>query len=161
MSELNSESYTDYDGKTAVHEDTMKDMFLCFEIGSENYAIEVLAVKEIINIFSITPVPDTPACIKGIVNLRGDIAPVMSVRLRFGKEEKEYGDQTCIIVLNTNDMIIGLIVDSVSGCAIIPDEDILPAPSAKLNKANLFVKNIGKTEGSMKLLIDVEKLLFS
>ena len=141
-------------------DNTTKDLFLTFRIASEEYAIEVNFIKEIITICPVTVVPETPTFIKGIINLRGDIVPVISVRSRFGLPEADYDDATCIIVLDFDDYIIGLIADRVTGVVTIPEENVSPPPSAKLAYSNEYVKSIGKTADGVKLLLDIYKLLF-
>ena len=143
---------------------TIKDMYFIFEIDGEDYGVEVAYVKEIvpIGIKKITKVPHLPNYIEGIVNLRGDIIGVLSVRKRFGKESKEYDEKTCIIVLDLSQLnlgLLGLIVDSVNAAYTIPHEDISAPPSAKLNNHNQFIRNIGRTVDGVKLLIDLEKFL--
>lgn len=139
-------------------EDTQKGKFLTFTLGNEAYGIEIQFVTEIIGIQSITEVPELPQYIKGIINLRGKIIPVMDVRLRFGKAPKDYNDRTCIIVVDIMEMSIGLIVDSVSEVISIPDTEIVPPP--ELNKAgNRYIKGIGKVGNEVKLLLECEKLL--
>lgn len=139
-------------------EDTQKGKFLTFTLGNEAYGIEIQFVTEIIGIQSITEVPEIPQYIKGIINLRGKIIPVMDVRLRFGKSPKDYNDRTCIIVVDIMEMSIGLIVDSVSEVISIPDTEIVPPP--ELNKAgSRYIKGIGKVGNEVKLLLDCQKLL--
>jgi purine-binding chemotaxis protein CheW len=139
-------------------EDTQKDKFLTFSIGSEFYGIEIRYVTEIIGIQAITEVPELPNYIRGIINLRGKIIPIMDVRLRFKKPIKEYNDRTCVIVVDIKDVSIGLIVDSVSEVMSIADSDIVPPPD--INKyGNKYIKGIGKTGSDVKLLLDCDKLL--
>lgn len=153
---LGAEQHTD----ARSEDNSAKDLFLTFKLADEEYAIDVSFIKEIITICPVTVVPETPDYIKGIINLRGDIVPVLSVRTRFGLPEIEYDDSTCIIVLDFDDYIIGLIADSVTGVLTIPEQNILPPPTAKLSFLNEFVKSIGKTTEGVKLLLDVYKLLF-
>jgi len=139
-------------------EDTQKGKYLTFVVGNEVYGIEIRYVTEIIGIQAITEVPELPVYIKGIINLRGKIIPVMVVRLRFNKEPKEYNDRTCVVVVDIGEISIGLIVDSVSEVLDIPDEDIVPPP--QVNKAqNRYIKAIGKVDNKVSLLLDCEKLL--
>jgi len=139
-------------------EDTQKGKYLTFVVGNEVYGIEIRYVTEIIGIQAITEVPELPVYIKGIINLRGKIIPVMDVRLRFNKEPKEYNDRTCVVVVDIGDISIGLIVDSVSEVLTIPDEDIVPPP--QVNKVqNHYIKAIGKVDNKVSLLLDCEKLL--
>ena len=139
-------------------EDTLKGKHLIFFVGNEMYGMEIRYITEIIGIQPITQVPEMPEYVKGITNLRGKIIPVMDARLRFKKEVKEYDDRTCIIVIDTNDISIGLIVDSVAEVISIRDEDIAPPPD--FNKAgHKYIKGVGKAGGSVKLLLDCQKLL--
>jgi purine-binding chemotaxis protein CheW len=139
-------------------EDTLKGKYLIFSMGDELYGIEIRYITEIIVIQPITVVPEMPQYIKGITNLRGKIIPVMDARLRFKKEVREYDDRTCIIVLDSNDISTGLIVDSVSEVIAIADEDIASPPD--INHGGIkYIKGIGKTDGKVELLLDCNKLL--
>jgi len=140
-------------------EDTQKGRFLTFVIGKEVYGIEIKYVIEIINIQKITEVPELPDYIKGIINLRGKIIPVMDVRLRFRKEAKEYNDRTCIVVVDIEDISVGLIVDSVSEVISITEEDIVPPPDENTGFNNRYIKGIGKVGDEVKLLLYLRKLL--
>jgi len=141
-------------------DDTTKDLYLIFETDNEDYALDVAGVIEIIPMPAITFVPHVQPYMKGIINLRGDIVPVISVRKRFGKTEIPYNDLTCIVVIKHGEYTLGLIVDSVSGVMPITPDLIAPPPSARLSHSNMFIKNVGKTEGGIKLLLDVEKVIF-
>lgn len=142
-----------------VEEDTQKNRFLVFFLDKETYGIEIKYVTEIVGIQNISEMPELPTYIKGIINLRGKIIPVMDVRIRFRKGPKDYNDRTCVIIIDVNDILIGLIVDSVSEVLTIKDEDIVKPP--RLNKTfnNRYIKNIGKIDKDIKLIIDCEKLL--
>lgn len=140
-------------------DDTTKDQYLTFEIDGEDYGIAIANIKEIISICSITKVPHTVDYIKGIVNLRGDIIAVIDVRKRFMKEERAYDNLTCIVVIEYGEYSLGLIVDNVREVLYISEEDVVSPPSAKLNYANQFIKNIGKVNGNVKLLLDLDKFL--
>ncbi len=144
--------------EAAYEEDAQKDKFLTFSLGNEYYGIEIKQVTEIIGIQAITGVPELPEYIKGIVNLRGKIIPVMDVRLRFKKPFREYNDRTCIIVIDIQEVSIGLIVDSVSEVLSIPGDDIVPPPDVSKG-ANRYIKGIGKVGNDVKLLLDCDKLL--
>lgn len=140
-------------------EDTQKGKFLTFFIGKEAYGIEIKHVTEIIGIQEITEVPELPVYVKGIINLRGKIIPVMDVRLRFSMKPMVYNDRTCIIVIDIQDISIGLIVDNVAEVLDISDENIVPPPDIKTGFQNRYVKGIGKVGSEVKLLIDCDKLL--
>lgn len=141
-----------------TEEDTQKGRFLTFALGNETYGIEIMYVTEIIGIQSITELPELPEYMKGIINLRGKIIPVMDVRLRFKKEFREYNDRTCIVVVDIKEVAIGLIVDSVSEVLTIQEQDIAPPPQMR-GQSNRYIKNIGKAGNEVKLLLDCEKLL--
>lgn len=135
--------------------------FLTFTIAGQEYGIEIKSVTEIIGIQKITDLPDLPEFVKGVINLRGKVIPVIDVRLRFGMEEREYDERTCIVVVNINDTSVGLVVDTVSEVMNIPEENIEPPP--KVNKridGNRFVHGLGKVEDEVKILLNTEKLLF-
>jgi purine-binding chemotaxis protein CheW len=139
-------------------EDTQSGKYLTFKLENEYYGIAIKYVTEIINMLPITQIPGLPEYIKGIINLRGKIVPVMDVRLRFNMNVLEYNDRTCIIVAMIDNMDIGFIVDSVSEVLIIPDTDIVPPP--EMNKlSNKFINGIGKVGSDIKLLLDYHSLL--
>ncbi|MBV7273812.1 purine-binding chemotaxis protein CheW [Clostridium sp. PL3] len=140
-------------------EDTQKGRFLTFTLGSEAYGIEIKYVTEIIGVQEITEVPELPGYIRGIINLRGKIIPVMDVRLRFGKEFKEYNDRTCVIVIDIQDISVGLIVDNVSEVISIQEQDIVAPPDLNKGSGNKYIKGIGKVGSKVKLLLDCKKLL--
>ena len=142
-----------------LEEDTQKGRFLTFALGNESYGIEIKYVTEIIGIQPITEMPELPEYVKGIINLRGKIIPVMDIRLRFKKEPKEYNDRTCVIVIDIKDVSIGLIVDTVAEVLTIPDQDIVSPPKMNKDFKNRYIKNIGKTGNDVKLLLDCERLL--
>lgn len=142
-----------------VEEDTQKDRYLTFLIGEECYGFEIKHVTEIIGIQAITEIPELPEYVKGIINLRGKIIPVMDVRLRFKKECLVYNDRTCVIVVDVNDISIGFIVDQVAEVMSIPEEDIVDPPQVHKGMNNKYIKKIGKVGNSVKLLLDCEMLL--
>ena len=142
-----------------MEKDTQKGKYLTFLLDKETYAIEIKFVTEIIGIQPITEVPELPAYVKGIINLRGKIIPVMDVRLRFKKKAMEYNDRTCIIVIEVKDISIGLIVDNVSEVLSIADDDIVPLPDINKGTENRYIKAIGKVDKEVKLILDCEKLI--
>jgi purine-binding chemotaxis protein CheW len=144
-----------------VIEDAQKGRFLAFLIGNEAYGIEIKYVTEIIGIQSITEMPEMPSYVKGIINLRGRIIPLIDVRLRFGKEPRDYDDRTCVIVVGVGGFSYGLIVDSVFEVLSIPDEETTPLPEINMASGNKFVKLIGKTTAGIVLIVDCERLLTS
>ena len=148
-----------YENILDLEEDTQRGRFLTFILGKETYGLEIKYVKEIIGIQAISEIPELPSYAKGIINLRGKIIPLMDVRLRFKKEPKEYNDRTCVIVIEINQLSIGLIVDSVSEVITIPEEGIVDPPKMHSGFNNRYIKNIGKVGSDVKLLLDCEMLL--
>ncbi len=139
-------------------EDTLSGRYLTFNIDNECYGIEIRYVTEIINMLPITPVPGLPMYVKGIVNLRGRIIPVMDIRIRFNKQSVEYGERTCIVVASIDGMDIGFIVDNVAEVLSIPDSDIVDPPNINRD-SNRFIKGIGKVKDDIKLILDYQSLI--
>ena len=144
-----------------LEEDGQKGKFMTFQTGSEVYGISISYVNEIIVVQPITTIPEVPDYVKGLINLRGKIIPVIDVRIRFNLEPIEYTDRTCIIVLNVKSMTVGLIVERIAEVENIMDEDIVPPPQIgnRENLQNKFVYGVAKTKDSVKLLLDPEKLI--
>ena len=140
-------------------EDTLKDRYLTFKVKDEDYGIEIIRVKEIVGIQKITPVPEMPSYIKGVINLRGNVINVVDIRLRFGMVEKEYDERTCIIIIQVGDIEVGMIVDNVSEVCVIPEEDIKKNTSLNKSNKSTFIKGLGKLDDKIKMLLDVERLL--
>ena len=137
-------------------EDVMEGKYLTFLVGDVGYGIEISYVVEIISVQDITLVPHTHAYVKGIINLRGTVVPVIDMGMRFGGEEVVYTDQTCIIVLSMDDMSVGILVDGVQDVTDIEDENIQDPPTTTGNAIkNHFIKAVGISAGDVKQLIDV------
>ncbi|MFX4263579.1 chemotaxis protein CheW [Pelotomaculum propionicicum] len=141
-------------------EDTQVDKFLTFILCQEEYGIEIRYVTEIIGIQNIAEVPDMPHYIKGVINLRGKVIPVMDVRQRFGLKEREYDDRTCIIVINIDEQSVGLIVDRVSEVLDIPEAQVEPSPKVKSGESSRFIQGMGKVGDHVKILLNAHQLLF-
>ncbi|HVI40485.1 MAG TPA: chemotaxis protein CheW [Anaerovoracaceae bacterium] len=148
-----------YDENKVLEEDTQHGRFLTFTLEDEVYGIEIKYVTEIIGIQSITKVPEVPGYVKGIINLRGKIIPVIDVRLKFGKPPMEYDDRTCIVVIDITEVSVGLIVDNVDEVLTIDDQDIAAPPANKTGFENKYIKGIGKAGERVQLLLDCERLL--
>ncbi|MGD9154149.1 MAG: chemotaxis protein CheW [Bacillota bacterium] len=142
-------------------EDTQKDKFLTFVIGGETYGIDILFVTEIIGMQPITFLPDLPDYMKGIINLRGKIIPVMDVRVRFKHAPQEYNERTCIIIINSGAINLGLIVDAVAEVITIPESNRVAPPTTQMDCDNRYIKAVGKVEDQVKLLLDCDQLLSS
>lgn len=144
--------------RSAYNADGIEILF--FNIGESIYGIEIKYVKEIISVEQITVVPKIPDYIKGVINIRGKVVPIISVRNRFGIEEIPYDDRTCIIVLEfEDDEQVGIIVDRVQEVLIAKPSDISKAPDSKNVNANRYIKSIIEIENDIKLLLDCDKLI--
>ncbi len=133
--------------------------FLTFYLGSEEYGIQILKVQEIIGIMEITPVPRTPEFIKGVINLRGHIIPIIYLRSKFGMPQIENTEQTCIVVVKTRNLIMGLIVDRVCEVSDIPSGSIDEAPSFGTFVNTEYILGIGKCANKVKLLLDIDRVI--
>ena len=137
--------------------------YLTFTLAEEDYGIGILKIKEIIGMMRITTVPQTPEFVRGVINLRGKVIPVIDLRLRFGMKEMDYTDRTCIVVVEiegTSDTVmIGVVVDSVSEVLNIKGEEIEEAPTfgSKLNID--YILGMAKMEGGVKVLLDIDRVL--
>jgi purine-binding chemotaxis protein CheW len=140
-----------------------RGQFLTFVLGHEEYGLEILKVREIIGYVHITAVPHMPPYIKGVINLRGQVIPVIDLRARFEMPAVEPTDQTCIIVVEikkeNRKLCTGIVVDSVSEVVSIGDEDIEPTPEFGSSVETDFTLGIGKVGSSIKILLDADKLL--
>ncbi len=137
--------------------------YLTFSLADEEYGIGILKVKEIIGMAPITSVPQTPGFVKGVINLRGKVIPVMDLRLRFGIEEVDYTDRTCIIVVEiagqAGTVLIGIVVDAVSEVRNIKSEDIEDAPTFGVRLNTDYISGMAKMEGGVKILLDIDRVL--
>ena len=133
--------------------------FLTFELGDEAYGIDIFHVREIIGMQPITVLPDVEHYVRGVINLRGKVIPIMDVRARFGLPPRDYDDRTCIIVINVAEWTVGLIVDTVSEVLDIPHEQIEPPPRVISAGDDHFIAGLGKVEEQVRLLLDVNRLL--
>ncbi len=133
--------------------------FLTFILGNEEYGIEILKVREIMGIMEITPVPQTPDYMKGVINLRGKVIPIIDLRLKFAMPEVEHTKETCIIVAEVGTAQVGVIVDSVSEVTDIKGEDIEEAPSFGQGIDTRFIMGLGKTKKKIVILLDIERVL--
>lgn len=142
------------------NEDVMEGKYLTFIIKDGEYGVEISYILEIISVQDITPVPHTHQYVKGIINLRGTIIPVIDLRLRFSLDEIEYDDRTCIIVINIDNISIGMVVDEVQEVVNIDDDSVHSPPNAGSTNGidNKFIKAIGMAGGTVKQLLDLSKV---
>ena len=137
--------------------------YLTFSLAEEEYGIGILKIKEIIGMMPITTVPRTPEFVKGVINLRGKVIPVIDLRTRFGMEELEYTERTCIIVVEieaqTGTVLIGIVVDSVSEVLNIKGDDIEDTPTFGASLNTDYILGMAKMEGGVKILLDIDCIL--
>ena len=138
--------------------------YLTFALGGEEYGLGILKVREIIGLMEITAVPQTPIFVKGVINLRGRVIPVLELRSKFGMESQEYNDRTCIIVAevaaSTGKIQVGMLVDSVSEVLNISAEELEEAPSFGTTQVDTdCILGMGKVKGDVKILLDVDKVV--
>jgi purine-binding chemotaxis protein CheW len=137
--------------------------YLTFTLTNEEYGIGILKVKEIIGMMPITTVPQTPEFVKGVINLRGKVIPVVYLRLKFGMEEMDYTERTCIIVVEiegqVGTVLMGIVVDSVSEVLNIKGDDIEDTPTFGARVNTEYILGMAKMEGGMKILLDIDQVL--
>ena len=140
-------------------EDAVVPMYLTFALGDETYGVPLMRVLEIIGMQPITPIPDTASHVKGVLNLRGTVIPVVDVRARFGLQLKDYEARTCIIVVQTGDWSVGLVVDRVSDVVAIPEAATAPPPPITARRKDHFLTGLGKVGDEVRLLLDIDRFL--
>jgi len=137
--------------------------YLTFSMAAEEYGIGILKVKEIIGLMAITVIPQTPPYVKGVINLRGKIIPVVSLRLKFGMAEIDYTDRTCIIVVevktSTGHVQMGIVVDAVSEVLNIRNAEIEDTPTFGTSLNTDFILGMAKAENGVKILLDIDKVI--
>ena len=132
---------------------------MTFHIGDQIYGIEIAYVVEIIEMQHITKIPHVPSYIKGIINVRSKVVPIVDIRARFGKPEIPYTSRTCIIILAMGEISVGIIVDSVADVEDIHSSDISATPENKAVNTNEFIQYMIRSGNDVKLILDVAKLL--
>jgi purine-binding chemotaxis protein CheW len=152
-------------GSAPPKADQRAGKYLTFHLGNEEFAIQVLRVREIMGIQEITAVPQTPSYVKGVINLRGKVIPVVDLRLKFGLPELEYTPRTCIIVVqiesDAGKLMIGVIVDAVSEVLTLQPGDIEDTPDFGNGVATPYLLGMDKIKGKVKILLDINMVLSS
>ena len=133
--------------------------YLLFQLENEQYGININYIVEIISYQEVTHLPGMPRFVRGLMNLRGKIIPVIDAREKFGKQKAIYNDKTCIVVLQVEEIIVGLIVDTISDVISVNENVLEEAPKIGKIKTNKYINNIAKINNEVKLLIDCEKLI--
>ncbi len=139
--------------------------YLVFQLGCEEFGIRVMKVREIMGIQDITAVPQTPTYVKGVINLRGKVIPVVDLRLKFGLLQAEYTQRTCIIVVQvqgeTGPMLMGTVVDGVAEVANLAPADIEDTPAFTTTGEKSYLLGMAKVKGKVKILLDIDQALAS
>lgn len=135
--------------------------YLAFKLGAENYGIDILCVQEIRSYEKPTRMTNAPEFVKGVVNLRGVIVPIIDMRIKFNLEQVDYDHLTVVIVINVADTVLGMVVDGVSDVISLTDEEKRPVPEMSNNIISSHIQAIGAIQGRMLVLLDIEKLMTS
>lgn len=135
--------------------------YLSFILGDEEYGIEILTVREIMGMMDVTTVPSVPCFVKGVINLRGSVIPVVDLRLKFDMPEREYDKETCIIVVNLHDRLMGIIVDTVSEVLNINENEIDDSPNFGTSVETDFILGMGKVKEKVIILLNIDEVLTS
>jgi len=148
----------------ALKADQRAGKYLAFQLGSEEFAVQVLRVREIMGVQEITAVPQTPEYVKGVINLRGKVIPVVDLRLKFGLPQVEYTQRTCIIVTQIDSrtagkLMIGVIVDCVTEVLTLQAGDIEDTPDFGGGVETPYLLGMAKTKGRVKILLDIDMVL--
>jgi purine-binding chemotaxis protein CheW len=143
----------------------MEGKYLTFSLAREDYGLEILKVREIIGMMEITAIPQTPPFVKGVINLRGRVIPVLDLRLKFEMPGAAYGERTCIIVVDAQSgqgvAQVGLVVDAVSEVLNVTGEDVEPPPAFGARNNDGYILGLAKTKGAIKILLDIDRVLGS
>jgi purine-binding chemotaxis protein CheW len=135
--------------------------FLTFRLGGEEYGIDILKVQEIRGYDAVTRIANAPEFIKGVINLRGTIVPIVDMRIKFKVGEAKYDQFTVVIVLNVGKRVVGMVVDSVSDVVALTAEQIRPAPEFHGSMNTEYLKGLGALDGRMLILVDIEQMMTS
>lgn len=150
--------------QTKADSTTGSRKYLTFVLGHESYGVGVLKVREIIRMLDITTVPQMPPYVKGVINLRGKVVPIVDLRIKFALEKAENTERTCIVVVEVKSksgakMLMGMIVDAVEEVATIPSTDIEPTPDFGGSLCTEYILGMAKIRGSVKTLLDIDAVL--
>jgi purine-binding chemotaxis protein CheW len=135
------------------------NQLISFEVGDEEYGLEILRVKEVIRIREVARLPGTPSFVRGIINLRGDVIPIISLRDKFGLAEQEYSGSTRVIVADVEGRLVGMVVDSVSQVVRLPADQVDPPPPIAGGLSAEFINGVGKLEGRLIILLNLDRVL--
>ena len=155
MANVNQQSGTAHD------EDQLTSEFLTFTLGDEEYAIDILKVQEIRGYDQVTPIANSPGFLKGVINLRGTIVPIVDMRIKFGMSKAEYDQFTVVIILNIAHRVVGIVVDSVSDVTPLSSDQVRPTPELSGAVDTSYIDGLASLGERMLILLDIEKLMTS
>ena len=145
----------------AIGEETGGEEYLAFTLGREEYGIDILKVQEIRGYETVTRIANAPDFIKGVINLRGIIVPIVDLRIKFQLDRVEYNQYTVVIILNLKDRVVGIVVDGVSDVLTLQSQQIKPAPEFSGALDTEYIRGLGSIDERMLILVDIERLLLS
>ncbi len=145
--------------KRAQERDGELSQLISFVVGDEEYGLDILRVKEVIRIREITRLPRAPSFVKGIINLRGDVIPIIDLRDRFGLEHKDYTETTRVIVVDVDGKLVGMVVDAASQVVRIPNDQIDPPPPIVGGLSAEYIRGVGKLDERLVILLNIERIL--
>lgn len=143
-----------------IEEDTMEDLYLLFSIEDRTYGLDLQYMIEIISYEKITEIDNMPLYVKGVINLRGKIIPVIDVRLRFKREQKAYNEFTCIVIVKLENLVAGIIVDAVQDIIKIPKNNLETTPSFGNNTETWCIDNLGKVQDKVIMLLNLRNFIY-
>jgi purine-binding chemotaxis protein CheW len=148
-------------GKKAVSEGGYTEEYLTYTLGPEEYAIDILKVQEIRGYEAPTTIANAPAFLKGVINLRGTIVPIVDLRIKFGVGTADYTPFTVVIILNLGSRVVGMVVDSVSDVTMLRQDSIRPAPEFSASVDTRYIKGLCTLDERMLIVVDIERLMLS
>ena len=154
-------SSTQEEASTGTASGVSNNEFLTFTLGKEEYGIDILRVQEIRGYDAVTAIANTPEFIKGVINLRGVIVPIIDMRIKFNLGNVEYNQFTVVIILNVNNRVVGMVVDGVSDVITLAPEQIRSAPELSSALDTTFIRGLGTVDERMIILVDIEALMAS
>jgi purine-binding chemotaxis protein CheW len=146
--------------KNETVEDALQE-YLTFTLGNEEYGIEILKVQEIRGYDAVTRIANTPEFIKGVINLRGHIVPIIDLRIKFNLGKVDYNEFTVVIILNIGNRVVGIVVDGVSDVLMLSDTQVRPVPDLVSSIDNKYLLGLGTVDERMLILVDIERLMSS
>jgi len=157
---MSSETETKIDDTAYEDDDMTRDRYLCFALEEQSFAVPITAVREIVEMQEITPVPHMPEYLRGVVNLRGQIIPIIDLRLRLNMEFREYDRRTCIVIVAYEDKQIGLVVDRMDEVVHFDEDHREPAPDYRDEHGlHRFVGGVGRRDDRVVMLLDSDMIL--